>query len=140
VPVLTAVGRELLPEVTFYDDNSCLDRRYDLVLAAGSLHYVEDWRGALVGLAGATQRYLLFTRVPTIIHSQSFVALQWGQPFGFGTDLQQWFLNRHELLECAAGAGLRLVREFVMLDQTPAAGAPEQARYRGFFFEPAPGG
>lgn len=137
VPVLTAVGRELLPEVTFYDDDSCLDRRYDLVLAGGSLQYVEDWQNALRRLAGATQRYMLLTRTPTVAENQSFVVLQRGQPFGFGTDVLEWFLNRYEILECATGAGLRLVREFVMLDQTPAAGAPEQARYRGFLFEPA---
>jgi len=140
VPVLSAVGRELLPEVTFYDNDSCLDRRYDLVLAGGSLQYVEEWQDALRGLAGATQRYLLLTRMPTVAQSPSFVVLQRGQPYGFGTDVLEWFLNRDELLECAAGAGLRLVREFVMLDETPATGAPEQARYRGFLLEPAPGG
>jgi hypothetical protein len=48
----------------------------------------------------------------------------------------EWFLNRRELLECAEGAGLSLVREFMMLDSTPARGVPEQARYRGFLFEP----
>jgi hypothetical protein len=62
--------------------------------------------------------------------------VQRAQPYGFGTDVLEWFLNRDEILECTAGAGLRLVREFVMLDETPAAGVPEQARYRGFLFEP----
>jgi putative methyltransferase (TIGR04325 family) len=137
VPVLASVGRELLPEISFYDDDSCLDRRYDLVLAAGSLQYVEDWQNTLRRLAGATQRYLLLTRTPTVGQSQSFVVLQRGQPYGFGTDVLEWFFNRYELLECAAGTGMRLVREFVMLDQTPAAGVPEQAQYRGFLFEPA---
>jgi putative methyltransferase (TIGR04325 family) len=135
VPVLTAVGRELLPEVTFYEDDSCFDRGYDLVFAGGSLQYVEDWQGALRTLARATQRYLLLTRTPTVAENQSFVVLQRGQPFGFGTDALEWFFNRHELLECAEGTGMRLVREFMMLDHTPAAGAPEQARYRGFLFE-----
>jgi hypothetical protein len=27
VPVLASVGRELLPEISFYDDDPCLDRR-----------------------------------------------------------------------------------------------------------------
>jgi putative methyltransferase (TIGR04325 family) len=137
VPALTAVGRELLPEVTFHDDDSCLDRRYDLVLVGASLQYIEHWQSALRRLGGATQRYLLLTRTPTVAQNPSFVVLQRGQPYGFGTDVLEWFLNRYELLECAAGADLRLVREFVMLDQTPAAGVPEQARYRGFLFEPA---
>ena len=137
VPVLTAVGRELLPEVAFYEDDSCFGRRYDLVFASSSLQYVEDWKTALQRLGGATRRYLLLTRTPTVARNPSFVVLQRGRPYGFGTDVLEWFLNRDELLECAAGAGLRLVREFVMLDSTPASGAPEQARYRGFLFEPA---
>jgi trans-aconitate methyltransferase len=79
VPVLSAVGRGLLPEVTFYDNDSCLDRRYDLVLAGGSLQYVEEWQDALRGLAGATQRYLLLTRMPTVAQNPSFVVLQRGR-------------------------------------------------------------
>jgi putative methyltransferase (TIGR04325 family) len=137
VPVLSAAGRELLPEITFYDDDSCLNRRYDLVLASGSLQYVKSWRDALRGLAGATQRYLLLTRTTTVAQSPSFVVVQRPQPYGFGSDVLERFLNRDEVLECADGAGLRLVREFVMLDETPAAGVPEQARYRGFLFESA---
>jgi putative methyltransferase (TIGR04325 family) len=136
VPVLTAVGRELLPDVTFHDDDSCLERRYDLVLAAGSLHYVEDWRSALRGLAGATELNLLLTRIPTVAGHPSFVVVQRTQTYGFGTGVLEWFLNRDELLGCADDAGMRLVREFVMLDETPAAGVPEQARYRAFLFEP----
>jgi putative methyltransferase (TIGR04325 family) len=136
VPTLTAVGRDLLPEVTFHDDDSCLDRRYDLVLVSSSLQYIEQWRDALRRLAGATQNYLLLTRTPTVANYPSFLVVQRGQPYGFGADVLQWFLNRDELLECAAGADLRLAREFVMLDATPAKGVPEQARSRGFLFEP----
>jgi putative methyltransferase (TIGR04325 family) len=135
VPALTAVGRDLLPEVTFHDDDSCLDRRYDLVLVSSSLQYIEQWQNALRRLAGATETYLLLTRTPTVANNQSFVVVQRGQPYGFGTDVLEWFLNRDELLECATGADLRLVREFVMPDATPARGIPEQARYRGFLFE-----
>jgi putative methyltransferase (TIGR04325 family) len=136
VPVLTAVGREVLPDVTFHEDDSCLNWSYDLVLASSSIQYMEKWRNALRKLAGATDRYLLLTRTPTVAQNESFVVVQRGQPYGFGTDVLEWFLNRGELLECAEEAGLRLVREFVMLDATPARGVPEQARYRGFLFEP----
>jgi putative methyltransferase (TIGR04325 family) len=137
VPELSALGRELVPDATFYDDDSCLDRRYDLVFAGSSLQYVEDWQNALRGLAGAAERYLLLTRTPTVAENPSFVVVQRAQPYGFGTDVLEWFLNRDELLDCASSAGVRVVREFVMLDETPAIGAPEQARYRGFLFEPA---
>jgi putative methyltransferase (TIGR04325 family) len=135
VPVLTAVGRDLLPEVTFHDDDSCLDRRYDLVLVSSSLQYMEHWQNALRSLAGATANYLFLTRTPTVANYPSFVVVQRGQPYGFGADVLQWFLNRDELLECTAGADLRLVREFVMMDATPAKGVPEQTRSRGFLFE-----
>jgi putative methyltransferase (TIGR04325 family) len=136
VPVLNAIGRNLLPDVTFHDDNSCLDRRYDLVLVSSSLQYIEQWQNALRGLAGATENYLLLTRTPTVANYPSFVVVQRGQPYGFGTDVLQWFLNRDELLECAAEADLKLVREFVIMDATPAKGVPEQMRSRGFLFEP----
>jgi putative methyltransferase (TIGR04325 family) len=137
VPALTAVGRDLLPDVTFHDDDdSCLNRRYDLVLVSSSLQYIEQWQNALRRLAGATENYLLLTRTPTVANYPSFVVVQRGQPYGFGTDVLEWFFNRDELLECAEEADLRLVREFVMMDATPAKGVPEQARYRGFLFEP----
>jgi putative methyltransferase (TIGR04325 family) len=136
VPTLTAVGRDLLPDVTFHDDDSCLERSYDLVLASSSIQYIERWRDALRKLAGSTERFLLLTRTPTVDQNESFVVIQRGQPYGFGTDVLEWFLNRRELLDCAEGASLGLVREFMMLDSTPARGVPEQARYRGFLFEP----
>ena len=31
--------------MTFHEDDSCLDRTYDLVLASSSLQYAPDWRG-----------------------------------------------------------------------------------------------
>lgn len=134
VPELTAVGRELLPDATFHDDDSYLERVYDLVLASSSLQYVEKWQDALRELAGVAEGYVFLTRTPTVVRSPSFVVVQRAQPYGFGTDVLEWFLNCDEIIECAAGAGMKLVREFVMMDETPAAGAPEQARYRGFLF------
>jgi hypothetical protein len=66
----------------------------------------------------------------------SFVVLQRAESYGLGTEFLGWFVNRDELLECATQAGLSLDREFVMMDYTPAEGAPEQATYRGFLFRP----
>jgi hypothetical protein len=98
---------------------------------------VEGWQNALQRLAGATERICFLRERPRSRKTNRSSCSSEDSRTAFGTDVLEWFLNRSELLECAAGAGLKLVREFVMQDQTPAAAAPEQARYRGFLFEPA---
>jgi len=140
LPILCARGRDLFPEVSFVDDDSWLERSYDLVLASSSLHYSEDWRRTLAGLARSTSRYLYVTRVPLASRSPSFVVLQRAQRHGYGTDYLGWVLNRNELLEAAGQSGLRLVREFLLDAQFDAAGAPERpTAHRGFLFRGTPG-
>jgi hypothetical protein len=39
--------------VDFREDESCLERTYDLVVASSSLQYAEDWRGLLDRIAAA---------------------------------------------------------------------------------------
>jgi putative methyltransferase (TIGR04325 family) len=136
-PVLCSLGRELNPDLHFYDDGSWQGRKYDLVLASGALQCTEDWQKTLKALAEATSEHLFVTRIPIVFRSPTFVVLQRAEDYGFETEFLGWFLNRDEFLDCAKGAGVELVREFVMLDKTPAAGAPEQATYRGFLFKPA---
>jgi putative methyltransferase (TIGR04325 family) len=51
-PPVAARGRELNPEVTFSEDDSALERRYDLVVASSSVQYAEAWRALLERLAG----------------------------------------------------------------------------------------
>jgi hypothetical protein len=63
--------------------------------------------------------------------------LQRAEPYGLETQFLGWFLNRTEFLACAGGAGLELMPEFVMMDETPAHGAPEQATYQDFLFRRA---
>src|SRR5260221_3493666 len=47
-PELCRVGQELLPWVMFEtSDEACFARGYDLVVAATSLQYAEDWRTTL---------------------------------------------------------------------------------------------
>ena len=53
VPHLVALGRELVPEVNFSSDQSCLNRQYDFVFASGSFQYAEDWRQTFADLAKA---------------------------------------------------------------------------------------
>ena len=141
VPALTAYGRELFPEATFYDDDSCLERRYDLVLASGSLQYSEDWPRTLAGLGRAAGEYLYVTRLPVARAAPSFVVLQRAYDYGYETEYVGWVLNRDELLRAAASAGLELVREFLLEARFSAAGAPEDpVGHRGFLFRPARAG
>jgi putative methyltransferase (TIGR04325 family) len=137
VPTLAALGRELLPEENFVDDDSCLERRYELVLASSSLQYTERWRETLAGLAGATGRYLYVTRLPVSLASESFVVLQRAHRYGYETEYLGWVLNRGDLLEEARRAGLELVREFLLPDWLSAEGSPESpVDHRGFLFAP----
>lgn len=83
VPRLAELGRELLPRGTFWSDDCCLDRTYDLVLASGLLQYAERWEETLRALAGATGRYLFVTRLPVALASPSFVVVQRPHAVGY---------------------------------------------------------
>jgi putative methyltransferase (TIGR04325 family) len=135
LPVLAALGRELLPGDSFHDDDACLDRTYDLVLSSSSLQYAPDWRGALERLARATGRYALVTRLPVARRVPSFVVLQRAHAYGYETDYLGWAINVDELLETARGAGLELVRELLVPAWFTAEGAPETPTgHAGFLF------
>ncbi len=135
LPRLAVAGRALHPGATFSDDDSCLDRRYDLVLASSSLQYSEEWRETLRRLAGATGGFLYVARVPVALQSPSFVVLQAAYAYGYETEYLSWVLNREELLSTASASGLELVREFLLMAWLSAAGAPEvPTGHRGFLF------
>ena len=137
LPLLCSYGREAMPEVYFHDEDSCLDRTYDLVVASSSLQYTEDWEPLLARLADATTRYLYLARVPVVFSSPSFVVLQRAHKYGFGTEYLSWVYNRGELLESARRAKLELVREFLLGYKPRISGAPEQDETRGLLFRPA---
>jgi putative methyltransferase (TIGR04325 family) len=138
VAKLAALGRELVPGAQFHDDDSCLDRRYALVVASGSLQYAEDWRGLLARLGAAAHPYLYVTRLPVALHAPSFVVVQRPYAYGYDTEYLGWVLSRGELLEAAEGALLRLEREFLLVDEAEVAGAPESpVQHRGFLFSRA---
>jgi putative methyltransferase (TIGR04325 family) len=134
VPRIADYGRRAVSEVTFWDDDSCLDRTYDLVFASSSLQYSEDWRGVLRGLAQATSDALLVSRVPIVQEHASFVVLQRAYSYRFETEYLGWALNRRELLDVAAGAGVHLDREFVLGFRPDVVGAPEQDEVWSFLF------
>jgi putative methyltransferase (TIGR04325 family) len=132
---VSARGREVLPEVEFGEDDSCLERRYDLVLASSSLQYEPDWRSLVDRLAGAAERYLYLARVPVALESRSFVVLQRAYAYGYQTEYLGWVVSRSELLGAAAATGLSLAREFLLEARFSAAGAPEDpVAHRSFLF------
>jgi putative methyltransferase (TIGR04325 family) len=132
LPAVVRCGAELLPDEHFYADDRCLDASYDLVMASGSLHYVEDWSSLLQRLAAATRRYLFVTRLPMASSATSFVFVQRWHAHQF----VGWCLNRNAFLDEAGRIGLTLEREFVVGETYQIAGAPEHCQYRGFLFRP----
>ncbi len=135
VPKLCALGRELVPEGRFYDDESCLERTYDLVLASGSLQYSAPWQETLARLAAAAARYLFVTRLPIALDTDSFVVVQRPYAYGYETEYLGWVLNRGEVIAAGEAAGLELAREFLMSAWLSAEGAPEvPVEYRGYLF------
>lgn len=137
VPLLIEEGRRRLPTVTFHADEACLERRYDLVLASGSLQFAEDWRATLAKLAGAAGGYLYVTSLPLVERAPSFVFVQRPYRFGYDTEYLGWCLNRGEFLDATARSNLTLLREFVVGHRPVIVGAPEQNEYRGFLFQRA---
>lgn len=137
VPAPVEHGKTLFPEAHFYSDEACLGRTYDLVLASGAYHYVEDWKALLRGLAGATAGHLFITQLPIVHRAPSFVMVQRPYHHGYDTEYLGWCFNRDEFLREAEGAGLRLTREVVNGYKPPIHNAPEQAEYRGYLFTPA---
>lgn len=132
-------GRTALPDATFAAPESEWEsRRYDLVLASGSLHYERDWKNLLARLGRATGRYLLLTRCPLVAAAASFTVIQDAADCGYNARFQGWFLNRQELLDAASEEGLTLRREFLIDERPEVPGAPEQAQYGGFLFTPPP--
>jgi putative methyltransferase (TIGR04325 family) len=138
-PTLCSLGRELNPGVHFHDssDDEWYGRKYNLAIASGALQCTEHWQTNFARLASVATDFVFVTRIPIVFHHPSFVVLQRAESYGLGTEFLGWFVNREELLERARAAGLGLEREFVMMDYTPAEGAPEQATYRGFLFRPS---
>jgi putative methyltransferase (TIGR04325 family) len=137
VPLVCATGRELLPEITFWTDDSCFDRQYDLVLVSNALQYSRPWRDLITNLSRASAEYLFVTRVPVVTSSDSFVVLQRAHRYEFETEYLSWVFNRDELLETARRAGMTLEREFLLGQQPYITGAPEQDETRAYLFTPS---
>ena len=134
LPRLARFGREVLPEFTFHEDDSCLDRTYDLVLASDSLHYAEDYATLLRRLAQAASPWLFVGLLPLVRTAPSFVVQQRPDSYGYDTEYLGWALTRDEFLDAARSTGLRLEREFLAPGVIDPPGAPEPVAHRSFLF------
>jgi putative methyltransferase (TIGR04325 family) len=134
VPILAEYGQKLFTEAHFYSDETCLERKYDFVLASGSLQYSQDWNSVLEKLASATSRYLFITRLPVAQHVSSFVIVQRPYRYGYNTEYLGWCFNREKFIMVAKSYGLNLIREFVVESPLNVHLAPEQPEQWGFLF------
>ena len=131
VPLMVKAGEKLNPEVHWYDDETCLERDYDLVMMTGSIPYMEDWAHVLHRIARSIKGYLFISRLPVVEQSPSFVAIQ----RLYNSQMLHQQINQTELLETVRETGLTLVREFVVGDRPYIKGAPEQCEVRGWLFK-----
>jgi len=138
LPLLCSYGRRELPEVEVHEDETCLERSYDLVVASSSLQYSKDWTRVLDGLAAASRRYLYLGRVPVVLSSPSFVVLQRAYRYPLKTEYLSWVFNREELLDQCLRSRLELVQEFLLGFKPVVFGAPEQDETRGFLLSAGP--
>ena len=136
LPLVCELGRELNPDVTFYDDDGCFQRRYDLVVASNSLQYNEDWRDGLRKLGRAAIDCLYVAQLPTVLDTGSFVAVQRPYGYGFDTEYLGWIFNRDEFLSAVDSLGLEVTREFFFGNSVDVHGVGEPAVHRGFLMRP----
>jgi putative methyltransferase (TIGR04325 family) len=135
VPIMCEYGKKLCPEVHFYSEDSCLNRRYDLAMLNGSLGYFEDWIGTLTKVASTVDEFLFLTRVFVVDRSRSFVVLHRTANYGYKSNMLTQVFNKREILTVVEAAGLRLVREFVVGEGPTIVGAPEACTDRGWLFK-----
>jgi putative methyltransferase (TIGR04325 family) len=131
LPLICEAGRKLLPEVRFFDDDSCTAQKYDLVLASSVLQYREDWQSALAKMISVAD-YLYLTRLPVVEESPSFVGVQRSYANGYRTEYLGWFFNRRALLDCLEASSMHLIREFHIEPHPDVLNAPAPCNHRGF--------
>lgn len=134
---LVRLGRDLLPDARFHDEDRCFDRAYDIVVASAAMQYERDWEALLGRFARSARRYVYVANLPVVENAEPFVFVQRPYAYGYDTEYRAWCLNRARFLAAGDAAGLRLVREFHYDYTQPVRGAPEPVRYRGFLFSTA---
>jgi putative methyltransferase (TIGR04325 family) len=109
------VGAELNPAVSFTsDDVVAFSRQYELVVAAGSLQYSQDWRETSAHLAASSKEWLLVAQLPiTDPAHPSFVVKQRLRRIGIAADSICWIIDLREFIDLLRKCGFVLIREFL---------------------------
>jgi putative methyltransferase (TIGR04325 family) len=131
VPIQAHAGSKLFSKepVSFFSEESQLDRDYDLVMLNASMQYFQDWELALGRALTKSRRYFLLARVPTV-EGPGFVAVQ----RAYGKEMPHRQFNSNEILSAATRLGAKVVREFVVGDRVPISGHPKPAEMRTWLF------
>jgi putative methyltransferase (TIGR04325 family) len=128
-------GAVLFPDVTFHDDDTAVGaRRFDVVLAIASLHFVPDWRGLLDRLAAVTRQFLVLTDLPTAAGAERFTLTE--RPLDYLPDAVclSGLVDDVELFARLTTAGLVLERDLRPWSGPPLAFGPLQVTYRHLLF------
>lgn len=128
--VLADAGRQVVSEVQWHADESCLGQSYDVVMLSGSLQYAGDWQAQLRRIAGATAEWLYVTRLPVVDRVPTFAAVQ----RVYGSVMLHWQFNRAEVLRFVESLGFEVEREFEIGDRPDVKNAPEPCELRGWLF------
>ena len=129
MPNLKSYGEKIAQEIEWFDDDSCLNKKYDIVLVNGSLQYLPEWKHSLSKIIGSVGTYFFLTRVP-VVDGKGFYAIQ--QTYGTRMIHQQF--NQQELFELIENNSLRVIREFIIGDKPYITKAPEQCELKGWLF------
>ena len=127
VPRLVEIGKKLNPNITWYTDDDCLKRQYDLIIVNGVLGYIEDWRELLTKIERSVGLYLFLGHVPIVNNSDGFVMLQ----RRYKSEMLHYQFNKSEFL---SSLNLPLEREFITGVFPIIKNAPEQCELRSFLF------
>lgn len=129
------LGRELNPAVAFSEsDDECFARRYDVVMANGAVHYVEDWRAVVARLAASSTAWLMINCLPVVYSVPGFVVVQRLRGAGFGGDFYSHAINHDDFVQEVERHGLVLERELMSWGPVHYRGAPEHPVGAGFLF------
>ena len=138
VPTMVAQGRKLNAEILFHKDDRCFNRKYDLVMANGSVSYSPEWKQTILNLTNCSSKYIYLSKDALHGKAPTFAVLDRAYQYDNknGHNMLIWFFNRSEYLSLVTGCGFSLLREFKLLNFShEVINAPEQNRERhGFLF------
>jgi putative methyltransferase (TIGR04325 family) len=131
VPEMAKLGKAINNKVSWYADDSYLNKKYDLVMINASLQYVKEWKEFFKTISPSVSKFLFVTRVPAVQNVKGFVAVQNEN----GIKMLHQQLNASELVEAIENCGFHTTLEFLIGDKPYIKNAPEQCEMKGWLFK-----